>query len=189
MADEILSSFLQNKNIRLKLVDNNDGTQSLAVTVEGGITIDPGQITIGAFELKDDLTDTRATVTTVAATTLTDPGVVAVLPQLLARTPYLNTALSNTAQSVKGSSGILGGAHITNPNDAVAYVQCYDTAGAVVVGTTTPTFVFEIPAMGGYDLWDIPGIAFTAGLKIAATTTAEGGTAPASPLLCNLFYT
>ncbi len=85
------------------------------------------------------------------------------------------TALTTTV-TVSGAAGKFGGYMFFNPNTAVAYLQVFDTAGAVTLGTTTPTFVIPIPAGGAANVEFANGIAVTSGIKIAATTTATGAT-------------
>lgn len=99
--------------------------------------------------------------------------------------PYNNAALSNTSATVKSVPGIVGGWFIDNPNSSMTYVQFYDTTSAVTVGTTLPDFFLGIPANGAANV-HLP-IKFTKGIKIAATTTRTGASAPASSLGVSLF--
>lgn len=114
-------------------------------------------------------------------------------PTTTGSTPYSNTALSNTKQTVKASSGRLYGYHLYNPNTSSVFVQFFDAlAASVTVGTTTPTFVLTIPANAtspaSLDMQLTVPISFTIGIVIAATTTATGSTAPATALNASLFY-
>jgi hypothetical protein len=97
-------------------------------------------------------------------------------------------SLSNTALAIKASPGPLMWLQCYNPNATVAWVQFYDTAGAVTVGTTVPTrfFAFGPLQSSGFVYPDpIKGtLAAAAGIKVAATTTATGGTAPTAALSC-----
>lgn len=102
--------------------------------------------------------------------------------------PYKASALTNSAVTVKGSAGNLGGYHCYNPAAAVTYIQIYDTSGAVTVGTTTPVLSFGIPASGGGNLEFVNGVNFANAIKVAATTTGTGGTAPATAAECNFLY-
>lgn len=102
--------------------------------------------------------------------------------------PYKASALTNSAVTVKGSAGNLGGYHCYNPAAAVTYIQIYDTSGAVTVGTTTPVLSFGIPASGGGNLEFVNGVNFANAIKAAATTTGTGGTAPATAAECNFLY-
>ncbi len=101
-----------------------------------------------------------------------------------------STALTNSAQVIKGSAGQLGGWYIYNPNVVVSYVPIYNVAAAsVTVGTTNPLMVLAIPALSAANLEVVMGIAFSnAGFSCAATTTAAGNTAPATALDANFWY-
>lgn len=87
-----------------------------------------------------------------------------------------------TTSTVSAGAGKFAGGMFINLNSAPAYIQIFDTTGAVTLGTTTPTFVIPIPANAtaangiGFVLPLEVGIAITNGIKIAATTTATGAT-------------
>lgn len=99
------------------------------------------------------------------------------------------TALTNTAQVIKGSAGKFGGYYIYNPNSSATYVLVYDVAAAsVTVGTTTPKLVFCIPATAGANLELLAGVPFGTAMSIAATTTGGGNTAPSTALEVMIFY-
>ena len=103
------------------------------------------------------------------------------------------TALTTTA-TVSSAAGKFGGYMLMNVNSAPAYVQVFDTTGAVTLGTTTPTFVIPIPANGtaanglAANLEMVRGIAITNGIKIAATTTATGATTVSTGLTGFILY-
>ena len=100
-------------------------------------------------------------------------------------TPFSYLAQTTTVRTVKTSSGSLKGWFVTNPNSSLAYVQFFDTASAITLGTTTPTFVLGIPATAAANLLVDDGITLSLGLKLACTTTASGNTAPSTGLdLC-----
>lgn len=99
-------------------------------------------------------------------------------------TPVRIGSLTNVAQTVVGSARTLDSLHIFNPSAATAYVQIYDTAGAVIVGTTTPTWSIGIPAGQAVAMTDL-NLSFANAIKVAATTTATGGSAPATALEAN----
>jgi len=102
--------------------------------------------------------------------------------------PYKASALTNTAVTVKASAGNLGGYHCFNPAAAATYIQIYDTSGAVTVGTTTAVLSFGLPASGGGNVEFANGVNFANAIKVAATTTGTGGTAPATAAECNFLY-
>jgi len=105
--------------------------------------------------------------------------------------PYGNAALTNTAGGVqvKGAAGAVGAITIYNPSNAVAFVQFFDLASAVTLGTTTPTFVVGVPTLVSF-YFTIPqgGLSFANAIKIAATTTATGSTAPSTALVFTMAY-
>ncbi len=100
--------------------------------------------------------------------------------------PFLAAGLTNTVQTVKGSFGALRILQCYNPNASVAYVQVFDTTAAVTLGTTVPALSFGFPATSSTPI--AANMSFLKGLKIAATTTAKGSTAPGSALDCNLTF-
>lgn len=99
------------------------------------------------------------------------------------------TALTATAQVVKGSAGQVYGWYIYNPNTTVAYVMIYNIAAAsVTVGTSTPILVIAVPAGGGTNISFEMGIPFATAISIAAATTGGGNTAPTTALEAMVFY-
>jgi hypothetical protein len=97
------------------------------------------------------------------------------------------TNLTATA-TVSGGAGKFGGYMFYNSNSSAAYVQVFDTTGAVTLGTTPPTFVVPIPAAAGANLEFASGIAMASGIKIAATTTATGATTVTTGLTGFVIY-
>lgn len=98
--------------------------------------------------------------------------------------PRLANGLTNSAVTIKSSRGIAQWLQCVNPNAGVVYVQFYDTASAVVVGTTTPKL--SIGFASGTASTTFLSATFLAAIKIAATTTPTGGSAPAGAIDCNL---
>lgn len=101
------------------------------------------------------------------------------------------TALTSTAQAIKGSAGKLLGWYVYNPNTVACWVVFYNVAsGSVTVGTTTPRFLIAIPAGSAANLWCQPGgISFSTAMSWAAVmTTAGGNTAPTTALEANAFW-
>lgn len=101
-----------------------------------------------------------------------------------------NAALVATAGgvSVKGSAGTFGGYFVYNPNTVVTYLQVFDVSSTVTLGTTRPDLVFGIPANSGANLEIVNGVNMANAIKIAATTTASGSTAPSTGLDVTVFY-
>lgn len=108
-------------------------------------------------------------------------------------TPYFANAVTTTV-TVSAAAGKFGGYMLLNLNSAPAYLQVFDTTGAVVVGTTPPTFVIPIPcnttaANGlGANLELGNGIVIANGIKAAATTTATGASTVATGLTGSIWY-
>jgi len=102
-----------------------------------------------------------------------------------------NALITNSAVQIKGSAGNLYGYNIYNPNGAVMYVQIFDAlAASVTLGTTVPKLSYAIPPNGYLDnaLGDESKIGFSTGITIAATTTANGNTAPSTGLTANISF-
>jgi hypothetical protein len=130
-----------------------------------------------------------------------DPGIAAIVSALKATltntpvpgtvngwTPFLDNGQSTTVTTVKGSAGELGAYHCVNPNAAVSYVQIFDTASTVTLGTTTPVLSLGLPASDGGNIeWGM-GVHFANGIKVAVTTTATGSTAPGTAVDCNFAF-
>jgi len=91
------------------------------------------------------------------------------------------TAQTTTVLTVKANGGVLHAVSIYNPNATVSYVQFFDLNTTVTLATTVPNFVLPIPAGAASNLSNL-NIGFTNGLKLAATTTSTGNTAPSTGL-------
>jgi len=130
-----------------------------------------------------------------------DPGIAAIVNAIKATltttpvpatvngwTPFLDNNQGTTVTTVKSSAGELGAYHCLNPNANAAYVQIFDTAGAVTLGSTVPVLSLGLPASDGGNLeWGM-GIHFANAIKVAATTTATGSTAPGTAVDCNFAF-
>jgi hypothetical protein len=129
-----------------------------------------------------------------------DPGIAAIVNALKATltvttvpttgngwTPFLANNLT-AVLTVKSSAGALGAYHCLNPNATAAYVQIFDTNGAVTLGSTVPVLSLGLPASDGGNLEWTQGIHFANGIKVAATTTATGSTALGTAVDCNFAY-
>lgn len=97
-------------------------------------------------------------------------------------------AQTTTVQTVKGSAGVLAGWFIYNPNASAAYVQIFDTASAVTLGTTAPDIILPVPAGSAANVFSEVGVGMSNGIKLACTTTATGSSAPATGLDMTVFY-
>lgn len=111
----------------------------------------------------------------------------AVIGKLVASTPVLIATLTNSAQTVVGSAGILTSYYVYNPNSSVAFVQIYDISGSVTVGTSVPKWSIGIPATSAANLAGLR-LTFANAIKVAATTTAGGASAPSTALEANFGY-
>ncbi len=95
-------------------------------------------------------------------------------------------ALTNAAVSVKAVPGVASVLHCSNPSSNTAYVQFFDTIGAVTVGVTAPKYFIGFTTQQSADA--IMNVNFTAGIQIAATTTPTGAGAPDQALNCSLAF-
>lgn len=98
----------------------------------------------------------------------------------------LQSALSTTVVTVKGSQGVIQYLQCYNPDAAVSYVQIFDTTGTVTLGTTAPTLSLGFGATTGQNYTF--GTWLHSGIKVAATTTPTGSTAPTTALVCNVGF-
>jgi hypothetical protein len=130
-----------------------------------------------------------------------DPGIAAIVSALKATltntpvpaavngwTPFLDAAQSTIVTTIKGGAGELGAYHCLNPNASAAYVQIFDTVGAVTLGSTVPVLSLGLPASDGGNLEWAMGVHFANAIKVAVTTTATGSTAPGTAVDCNFEY-
>ena len=104
-------------------------------------------------------------------------------------TPKLVTSLGTTVQSVKSSPGQVGKLFCDNPNSSAIYIETFDVAGTVTLGTTAPTQAYYIPAVSsnGFAL-PVQGDQYSNAIQIAAVTSVNGTTAPVTPGNCNVSY-
>lgn len=110
----------------------------------------------------------------------------------LASSLFQDTANTNSAASVKASSGTIYLIEVDNTALAsVVYVKLYDTNAAVVVGTTVPDWVFKITASVNQSFAFVAGEAFSSGLQVATVTAGgtAGTSAPATPPTVRIAYT
>lgn len=108
-------------------------------------------------------------------------------------TPYFVDAVT-TAATVSGSAGKLSGFSVMNTNTTTAWMQVFDTTGAVTLGTTVPTASFPIPANStaangaGSNFVSTVGMAIANGIKVAFTTTPKGATTVSTGVSGTILY-
>jgi hypothetical protein len=103
--------------------------------------------------------------------------------------PAFYAAQTTTVRKVRTGRTALTGWSVLNPNTTAAYIQLFDTAGPVTLGTTVPDFVICLPASSGANVLDGTGILFENGLQLAATTAATNNTAPSTGLDISVLVT
>lgn len=103
-------------------------------------------------------------------------------------------AVLTTTQTVSAAAGKVGGYQFINLNSSPAYIQIFDTTGAVTLGSTQPTYIFTIPANstaanGVGANWEMSnGLVIANGIKIAATTTTNGASTVATGVAGTFIY-
>lgn len=104
---------------------------------------------------------------------------------------YRNTALKNTAQSVKGSVGNLFGMTIQNLDASINYIKFYNSASPTV-GSTTPVLTLAIAASSSLTIAPtaIAMANFATAISVAVTTGVgdADNTAPTNGVLAQIFY-
>lgn len=118
------------------------------------------------------------------ATLLSLPALSALAQGIIGNTPVPANALTTTVVTVKAVPGVLVWVACANPNAAIEYVQVFDTTSAVTLGTTAPKFSLAIGA--STTVLQPLDVAMYTGMKIAATTTPTGSTAPGTALACTI---
>lgn len=105
-----------------------------------------------------------------------------------------NAALTTT-QTVSAAAGKFGGyMTLINLNSSPAYIQVFDTTGAVTLGTTAPIFVIAIPANStaangvAANMEVTNGLVIANGIKIAATTTSNGASTVATGITGTIIF-
>lgn len=89
-----------------------------------------------------------------------------------------NAAQAATKAAVTTDTQILvWSISLQNTTAAIAYLQIFDLqSGSVTVGTTTPSYVFGVPASGSAHYMFEKPFRLNAGFTVAATTTRSGNT-------------
>jgi hypothetical protein len=192
-----------NRNLYGTIRDAAGNERGANVTASNALLVDLSATAANATAIKvDNSAVTQPVSGTVAATQsgtwTVQPGntanTTAWLMKLVPKSVSSQTALTTTATVTSAAGTYVGGSYI-NLNSAPAYLQVFDTTGAVTLGTTVPTFVQPIPANataanGAAFVFDVPGgIGITNGIKVAATTTATGATTVTTALIGYTIYT
>lgn len=85
--------------------------------------------------------------------------------------------LDDTQQSIKAAAGVLFGLQVLNNQAVDAFIQVFNAAAGVTLGTDEPVLEFRVP---GNTQMNVPlpsrGIAFGTGIRVASTTTEMGTT-------------
>lgn len=99
------------------------------------------------------------------------------------------TAITNTAVTVKGAPGKLGSVFCDNNNAAWSYLQFFNSSSVTVGTTANVGFLPLAPNLATTFVFADVGIFFSSSIKVAASTTPGGGTAPATNTLnCTFGY-
>lgn len=106
--------------------------------------------------------------------------------QVSAPIPSKQSALTTTVKTIKATKGTLQWGQCYNPSNATAYIQVFDVVGTVTLGTTVPKLSLPIATLTNMPITG-PAQFFSA-IKVAATTTAGGLTAPSTALDCNFGF-
>jgi hypothetical protein len=101
-------------------------------------------------------------------------------------TPKSLTAITNSAQTVKSSAGQLGYAQCDNNNAAWTYLQLLD-ATSPTLGTNVG-FIPLPPNLSAGMTLSVQGLQFANAIKVGATTTPGGSTAPGTSVNCSFGY-
>jgi hypothetical protein len=184
--------------LRVTIASDSTGLVSVDDNA-GSLTVDAPVATPVFVRLSDGasaITTLPVSLASAPSTAVTNAGVFAVQENATAASTLNSTssdggtALTNSAQSIKGAAGTLHGYYIYNPNTTAQFVQLFNTAsGSVTVGTTNPLFMITVPAGSAANLWMAPiGIAFSTAISWAATSTAGGNGAPTTALDAVAWY-
>lgn len=101
------------------------------------------------------------------------------------QTLHFDSSGDNTVQTIKASAGKVYSLEVQNPNTSDAYIQLFDEAGAITVGTTVPKQSYFVPAGGAMDKTFTVPLQFANSIKYACTTTPTGGGNPTTGLVVN----
>jgi len=166
------------------------GTVTANVGTTNGLALDATIGVVTANPAANTVLDRLKTLNTTLGTPMqTSGGTVTVVPNSTGGwTPVLANDLSTTVTTIIGAPATLGYYFCWNPNAAVSFIQIFDTAGTVTLGTTAPKISLGLPPTSSGNLEWTAGVHFAAAIKVAATTTVNGAVAPSSPTQCNFGY-
>jgi len=106
---------------------------------------------------------------------------------------FIDTVNANAAVSVVGAAAVIYEIEIDNTANAAQdnYVKFYNTAGAVVVGTTVPDMVIEVRQGVKRQLLINEGLSYETGIAVATVTAGgtAGTSAPGSAVIVRVAYT
>ena len=162
-------------------VTNTSGTPLVVQGLTGGV---PAPVTVPA----DIYNHTRPTSVNQAAVAFQYDGNQALI---VAGTAYfmLATTSITSAGAAPFAAGLVLGDYQCGNADATnyAYLQMFDTTGAVTLGTTVPSRVLSLPPLGG-TIGPLVPLWFANGLKVYATTTPGGSTSAVTAINCTWGY-
>lgn len=147
--------------------------QPIATTVTGGITLDPGDIEIGAVEIKNGADDTRAIVTT-AAPGVNDAGLVVRIAGGAVGGGLTDAQLRATPVPVSGAVTVSDGSGPLTVDGTVAVSGSVAVTGPV---TDTQLRATPVPVSGSVTVSDGSGP-----LTIDGTVAVSGSVAVTGPL-------
>lgn len=166
------------------------------VTTTGSVAITGG--TIGTITNSVAVTGTVTTTFSAPQHVIIDSGTLGTLTNSVTviaapatsggLTPASGT-IGNAATTVKASAGQVYGWYFFNNNTTPSYVQFFNTTASVTtVGTSVPVYSLGVPANSGATAFAEPGIAHSAAIVVAITTTRAGATSPTNTVDYNVWY-
>lgn len=109
----------------------------------------------------------------------------------LACDTYRSLSVLATGVAVKAAPGVVYAYFLYNGSAAARFIKLYNKATAPTVGTDVPLVTIPLPAASAANVYLGPGIAFSAGIGIAATQLVADAdtTAPAAnDVVANILY-
>ena len=103
-------------------------------------------------------------------------------------TPVAYASLTNSLQQLPPNARTFGGYFLDNPNASKIYIQVFIDKPNAILGSTAPDAIYGVPASGDANLELSKGLRVTSSIMVAATTTANGSTAPGSACPVTFYY-